>query len=120
MILASNTDTDNILISCLIQICYIVGLGVAKLGSETIDKLFDVTNNLLRNKMDNLMLMFHETQAGFYNGYQKARTIVGKVVKHFLHSTMPLRKHANTPLQVRIQKITVHNRNALFRAKAQL
>ncbi len=44
---------------------------------ETLDNLFDECNDLLRNRMDNIMLMFRESQPEFYQGYERARTIVG-------------------------------------------
>ncbi|MFW6369785.1 MAG: hypothetical protein ACOC10_01110 [Bacteroidota bacterium] len=45
---------------------------------DTIEQLFDECNGLLRNKMDNIMLMFQETNAEFYDGYLRARTIVDR------------------------------------------
>ena len=45
---------------------------------SSLDELFNECNDLLRNRMDNLMLMFRDNQAEFYEGYQRARTIVGR------------------------------------------
>lgn len=43
---------------------------------DAIDQLFDEGNALLRDKMDNMMLIFRERNPEFYNGYKRARTIV--------------------------------------------
>jgi len=43
---------------------------------DAIDQLFDECNALLKNRMDNIMLMFRESNPDFYNGYERARTIV--------------------------------------------
>lgn len=43
---------------------------------DAIDQLFDEGNALLNNRMDNIMLMFRESNPDFYNGYERARTIV--------------------------------------------
>ena len=43
---------------------------------DAVDQLFDEGNALLKDKMDNMMLMFRESNSGFYNGYERARTIV--------------------------------------------
>ena len=43
---------------------------------DTIDQLFDEGNALLKDKMDNMMLIFRERNPEFYNGYERARTIV--------------------------------------------
>ena len=43
---------------------------------DTIDQLFDEGNALLKDKMDNMMLIFRERNPEFYNGYKRARTIV--------------------------------------------
>ncbi|MFW5657608.1 MAG: hypothetical protein ACOC0C_08320, partial [Bacteroidota bacterium] len=40
---------------------------------DSIEQLFDECNNLLRNRMDNIMVMFQENSAEFYDGYQRAR-----------------------------------------------
>lgn len=45
---------------------------------DTLDKLFTETNELLKNKMDKLMLMFKETENGFYDGYERSRVIVDR------------------------------------------
>lgn len=46
----------------------------AALGS--LDELISETSSLLRDKMDNVLLMFRESNPEFYDGYQRARTIV--------------------------------------------
>lgn len=43
---------------------------------DSIDRLFDECNNLLKNKLDKVMLMFRENNPGFYDGYERARVIV--------------------------------------------
>lgn len=43
---------------------------------ETVAQLFDECNNLLRNKIDKVMLMFRDTKPEFYSSYERARTIV--------------------------------------------
>lgn len=43
---------------------------------DSIEQLFDEGNDLLRSRLDNLMLMFKENNPEFYNGYERARTIV--------------------------------------------
>ena len=43
---------------------------------DAVDQLIDEGNALLRDKMDNMMLMFRESNPEFYNGYERARTIV--------------------------------------------
>ena len=43
---------------------------------ETVAQLFDECNNLLRTKVDKVMLMFRETKPEFYSSYERARTIV--------------------------------------------
>ena len=43
---------------------------------DAVDQLFDGGNALLRDKMDNMMLMFRESNPEFYNGYERSRTIV--------------------------------------------
>ena len=43
---------------------------------DAVDQLFDEGNAILKNKMDNMMLMFRESNPEFYNGYERARTIV--------------------------------------------
>jgi hypothetical protein len=43
---------------------------------DAVDQLFDEGNVLLRNKMDNMMLLYCESNPDFYNGYERARTIV--------------------------------------------
>jgi hypothetical protein len=45
---------------------------------DTIEKLFDEGNALLNNKLDNIMLIFRESDPEFYNGYERARVIVNK------------------------------------------
>ena len=42
----------------------------------TLEELFNETNSLLKTRMDNIMLMFRENNHAFYDGYQRARTIV--------------------------------------------
>lgn len=41
-----------------------------------LDVLFNTTNDLLNNKMDNLMLRYAGSHPEFYEAYQRARTIV--------------------------------------------
>ncbi len=43
---------------------------------NNIDDLFDEGNSVLKLKLDMSMLIFRESQAEFYNGYQNARTII--------------------------------------------
>jgi len=43
----------------------------------TIEELFAKTNELLKLKMDALMLIFRDTQPEFYNGYVSTRSIIG-------------------------------------------
>jgi len=43
---------------------------------DALDQLFDECNNLLRDKLDNVMKLFRESNPDFYNGYERARTIV--------------------------------------------
>lgn len=43
---------------------------------DSIEQLFDEGNDLLRNRMDRLLLMFKDSNPEFYNGYERARTIV--------------------------------------------
>ncbi|MCG8409901.1 MAG: hypothetical protein MI739_01285 [Bacteroidales bacterium] len=45
---------------------------------STLDQLFDEANALLRNKMDKIMIMFKDTENGFYEGYLRNRVIVDK------------------------------------------
>ena len=42
----------------------------------TLGELFSETSSLLRDRMDNILLMFRESNPEFYDGYQRARTIV--------------------------------------------
>ena len=42
-----------------------------------VDELFDETNDLLKAKLDKLMIRFEFTNPEFYDGYKRARTIVG-------------------------------------------
>jgi hypothetical protein len=42
----------------------------------TLEELFTETSSLLRDKMDNILLMFRENNPEFYDGYTRARTIV--------------------------------------------
>lgn len=41
-----------------------------------LDELFDATNELLKNKLDKLMIRFENTHTDFYSEYQRSRTIV--------------------------------------------
>lgn len=41
-----------------------------------LDELFDAANDLLKNKLDKLMVRFQFTNIEFYDTYQRARTIV--------------------------------------------
>ncbi len=43
---------------------------------DTLELLIDEGNVLLKNKMDKIMMMFAENNPEFYNGYNRARTIV--------------------------------------------
>lgn len=43
-----------------------------------VDELINEGNNLLKNKLDKLMLMFRESNPAFYDGYQRARVIVDR------------------------------------------
>lgn len=43
---------------------------------STLEELFTETTKLLKTRMDNIMLMFRESNHEFYDGYQRARTIV--------------------------------------------
>lgn len=45
---------------------------------DTLEQLFGECNQLLDKKMDNMMLRFREVNPEFYDGYQRARTIVDK------------------------------------------
>lgn len=45
---------------------------------DSLDLLFRECNDLLRNKLDNIMLMFRELNPEFYDGYERARTIVNR------------------------------------------
>ena len=40
------------------------------------DELFDATNDILKNKLDKLMIRFKLTNTEFYSQYERARTIV--------------------------------------------
>ena len=40
------------------------------------DELFDATNDILKNKLDKLMIRFKLTNTEFYSEYERARTIV--------------------------------------------
>ncbi len=42
-----------------------------------LDELFDETNNLLKDKLDKLMIRFEFTNSEFFSEYKRARTIVG-------------------------------------------
>ena len=46
-------------------------------GAE-VDQLIDGTNVMLRDQLDKSMLRFRLTDAAFYDGYQRARTIVDR------------------------------------------
>ena len=41
-----------------------------------LEELFDTTNDLLKNKLDPLMIRFKFTHTEFYSEYERARTIV--------------------------------------------
>ena len=41
-----------------------------------LDELFEATNNLVKNKLDKLMIRFEITNTEFYSEYKRARTIV--------------------------------------------
>ena len=43
-----------------------------------VDQFINEGNNLLKNKLDKLMLMFRESNPAFYNGYQRSRVIVNR------------------------------------------
>lgn len=43
---------------------------------ETIEQLFEECNNLFKNKIDKVMLMFRDSKPEFYSSYERARTIV--------------------------------------------
>ncbi len=45
---------------------------------DTLEQLFNEVNGLLINKLDKLMLMFKETENGFYDGYERSRVIVDR------------------------------------------
>jgi hypothetical protein len=43
-----------------------------------VEQLINEGNNLLKNKLDKLMLMFRESNPAFYDGYHRARVIVDR------------------------------------------
>ena len=43
---------------------------------NVLEELFDTTNDLLKNKLDKLMIRFEYTNLEFYSEYQRAQTIV--------------------------------------------
>jgi len=45
---------------------------------STVEQLIDEGNSLLKNQVDKLMLIFRESNPEFYEGYQRARTIVDR------------------------------------------
>jgi hypothetical protein len=45
---------------------------------DTIDDLIDEGKKLLNNQMDNIMLMYRESNKEFYNGYERARVIIDR------------------------------------------
>ncbi|MCF8337914.1 MAG: hypothetical protein K9I74_08020 [Bacteroidales bacterium] len=52
---------------------YRIKSGVA---TQELDALFDQADDLLNNRLDNLMKIFVNRNPNFYNGYEKARMIV--------------------------------------------
>ena len=45
---------------------------------NTVDQLIDEGSSLLKTRMDKLMLMYRENNPEFYEGYQRARTIIDR------------------------------------------
>jgi hypothetical protein len=45
---------------------------------DTVEQLLDEGRDLLKTRMDNIMLIFRDGNPEFYNGYQRARTIVDR------------------------------------------
>ncbi|MBI9067257.1 MAG: hypothetical protein JEZ09_08190 [Salinivirgaceae bacterium] len=43
---------------------------------SNLSQLFDAANALLKQKLDKLMLMFKDSNSGFYEGYERSRVIV--------------------------------------------
>jgi hypothetical protein len=54
-----------------------VATGTSKVSTKNIDLMFKTIDELLKNKIDILMLHFQFSNLDFYNEYKSARSIVG-------------------------------------------